>query len=114
MLNEGQGKVEAACQQGLIDRQVGGNVDVSGTVVAVDAIHVVAGGLGNLIFAEGGVFGEVLGDAALHIFDVNVGNDLAFLVGGHIVDLVADVHVPVDAFGGAGGGISTAGLDAHA
>ena len=45
---------------------------------------------------------------------MNIGNDLALVVGRHVVDLVADVHVPVNAFGRAGGGISAASLDDHA
>ena len=47
---------------------------------------------------SGESFDEVLGDAALHVFHVNVGDDLALLIGGHVGDLVADVHVPVNAF----------------
>ena len=47
------------------------------------------------------------------IFDVNVGNDLALFVGCHIIDLIADVHVPVNAFGCSRSGIATARLDDH-
>ena len=77
-----------------------------GAVVAVYAIHVVARGLRNLIFAEGRVLGVILGDSSLQIFDVNVRNNLALLIGCHIVDFVADVHVPVNAFGRTRGRIS--------
>ena len=83
-------------------------------VVAVHAIHVMARSLRNLIFAERRILRVILGHASLLIFDVNVGNDLVLLVGGHIVDLVADVHVPVNAFGRSRGRIAAAGLDDHA
>jgi hypothetical protein len=50
----------------------------------------------------------------LQIFDVDVGNDLALVIGDHVVDAVADVHMPVNAFGCAGSGIAATGFDQHA
>ena len=45
---------------------------------------------------------------------MDIGDHLALVIRSHIVDLVADVHVPVYAFRRAGRGISAAGLDQHA
>src|SRR5690348_18259203 len=70
--------------------------------------------LGQLIFGQGGIFSVVLGDPALQVADVYVGNDLALFVGGNVVDFVADVHVPVDTFRSAGGGVASARLDQQA
>ena len=67
----------------------------------------------NLIFTQRGILGVILGDPALLVLDANVRNDLVLLVRGHEVDLVGNVHVPVDAFGRARGGISAARLDEH-
>src|SRR3954469_24513086 len=87
---------------------------MGGAVVAVHAIHVVARGFGDLIFGQRGVFRKVLGHAALQILHMNVGNYLAFLIAGDVLNLVADVHVPVNAFRSTGSGIASAGFNQHA
>src|SRR5579862_107503 len=87
---------------------------MSRTVVAIDAVHVMARGLRDLILGQRGIFRVILGNTALLVFDVDVRHNLALFVGGHIVDFVGDIHVPVDALGGSGGGIAAAGLDEHA
>src|SRR5205823_7686095 len=68
----------------------------------------------QLIFGQGGIFCVIFGDSALQVLDVDVGNDLALFVGGNVVDFVADVHVPVDTFRSAGGGVASARLNQQA
>ena len=114
LLDEGEASVDTARQQGLIHGQVRRDVDVGRPIVAVHTIHAAGLRPGNLVLTQGGIFCEILRNSSLHVFDVNVGDDLMFFVGGNVGDFVAYVHVPVNAFWGAGGGVAASGLDQEA
>src|SRR5215472_1378149 len=106
-------QIQAVRQHGLIHRQIRRHVDVCGPVVTIHAVHTVGLGLGNLLFAQGRVLGHVFGETPLLVFHADVGNHLALVVAGDVVDLIGNVHVPVNAFGSAGGGIAAAGFNQH-
>ena len=87
LLDEGQGHVDAADQQRRIDGAVGRSVNVRRAIVAVDAVHALRRGLGDLRVGELRILGVVLGHAPLRSLTRTQGMTWRCSVGGDVVDL---------------------------
>ena len=85
-----------------------------GTVVAVDAVHAVLRSIRDLLAGERGVLRIIFRHMPLQVFHVDISNHLSFNISRNISNFVGNVHVPMNAFGRAGGWISAASLDQHA
>lgn len=57
---------------------------------------------------------KVLGHPPLHILHVNVRNDLSLLIGCYELNLIGDIHVPVDSFRSSCRRIAAARFNQHA
>src|SRR2546421_517846 len=84
------------------------------SVVAVDTVHPARIAVRDLIGGQRTIAIVVLSDVALAILDSHPRNHLAMIVDRDVGHFVPDVHVPVNAFDGSGGGTTTTDVYQHA
>ena len=108
-LDKGKAAIDKARQQSRVDRAIRVLEDVTRPVVAVYTIHSPDLQLLHLIWGQRGGAVEVLGYSPLVIFHSDPRDFLSLGIGGAVVDLVGDIHVPVDARGDPGRGAASAG-----
>lgn len=87
---------------------------MSGTIMAINAVHPPLGGRRDLLGREGPGSIMVFSDVALVVFYFHPGNHLTLLVRGNISDFIGDVHVPMDTCYRASAGAAATDIYQHA
>src|SRR5579884_4259929 len=115
MLDVGERRVNDVQGHGAVDREIRRNVNVRWPVVAIDAVHPPLVGFGDFFRLRRIVLGGVDRHLAALVRQSNPGNVLPLVIRRVVLDLVSDIHVPMDATAGwTKTWVSTAYLDEHA
>lgn len=84
------------------------------TVVTIDTIHAPLGGSRNLLLRQRTIAIVVFGNIPLQVLNSNPRNYLAVIVYRDVVNLIGDIHMPMNSRHYAGAGTAAANIYQHA